>query len=395
MIFNSSLTELRDALKKTLPALAAKSTIPILEHLSFTLEGNNLKIVSTDQDITIMSMLEVDGEEDGSVLIPGKKLNDIIRVLGSDGEIKFKVDEENFDIKFVSGSDKYSMKGIEPGEYLELPELFQSNKPNFDGESIVNEIGSDEEAAFFKIDDLQTLANNTANSVSRDEFRPAMTGVLFQFRSEMVSAVSTDSFRLSKITVRSDKKNFPEELDIIIPVKTIEMVKLFDSDVLVSFIKSNSKVTHIRFDVGNTIYISRIIDEKFPPYESVIPTNNHLVAKVDKTLLLPAIKKVASCSNNISKQIKIKFANNNMTLVGKDDDTGTDAVVNMSCEYNNEEEIEMGFNHAYLEQAINNLIELENNTFYFTFSESTKSALLLSSLENTDILMLIMPVRIN
>jgi len=395
MIFNISLAEFKDSLKKTLPAISSKTTIPILEHLNFILEGNILKIISTDQDITIMTTVEVDGIEDGSVLIPGKRLNDVISSFNNNLELKFEVNQENYEIKYKYSTGNYTMKGLNPQDYLELPELFQSNKPNFDGENIIKEIGADIDAAFFEKEQLQRLAIKTGNSVSTDEFRPAMTGVLIQFRNNIVKAVSTDSYRLSMATLKTEKNNFPEELDLIIPSKTIGLIKLFDSDVLVSFIKSNSKITHIRFDVDNTIYISRIIDEKFPPYESVIPTNNELVALVDKTELLSSIKSVSQCSNRLSKQIKIKFESNTMVISGKDDDSGTDAILTKPCEYSNPESFEMGFNYTFLEQSINNLDNLENNIIYFTFSDPQSSALLLPSLNDSDVLMLIMPVRIS
>jgi DNA polymerase-3 subunit beta len=221
-----------------------------------------------------------------------------------------------------------------------------------------------------------------------------MTGVLFQFRNNYLNAVSTDSYRLVKATYNTEAGELPNELDIIIPSRTMDLLKKADSDVEFSFIKNNDKVTHIRFKMGKTVYISRIIDERFPPYESVIPTNNSITLSVNKTQLQSAIKRVAIFANDITKQLKVNVTQAEMKLTAQDVDSGTKADENISCKLEGNE-VEIGFNYKFLDEAIGHLNSNEDDEVVFTLSESNKPALIMPEKDSKDLLMLIMPVRLN
>ena len=393
MKFLVALSSLKDGINKVMPAIPPKSTLPVLEHINLQLENNELRMISTDQDITILHNLEVTGLQNGRILVPARKLNEITKALGNSGEIEFEIDEVNFDIKLKTSTGKYHMKGLNPDEYLDLPELFESNKPDFDGENITGDLVG--KAAFFTKFEISRLCTKTSFAVSNDEFRPAMTGVLFQFRSDYINAVSTDSYRLVRATSHPENPQLPEEVDVIIPSKTIDLLKNVDDDVLLSFIEnSSSNITHIRFDVGSSVFVTRIIDEKFPPYESVIPNNNELIARVDKAELLKSIKLVSIFSSNISKQIRVQLKENELVIKGQDEDSGSDAVETIQCQYSGTE-IEIGFNYKFLEDAVSNIDTGDEGEVLLTLSEPTRPALILPNEEAKELLMLIMPVRIS
>ena len=389
MKFTVSLSTFQDLLQKTLPAIPPKSTLPVLEHLHFELESNTLKVIATDQDITIMSQIGVSGEIDGKILVPGRRLNEIIRALGNQGEVHFEANLENYEIKLKTQNGHYSMKGLNPNEYLEIPELFESHKPDL-------EDTDKDSQAFFTKDDINRLASKTVFAVSSDEFRPAMTGVLFQFRGDHVNAVSTDSYRLCRAIAQPEEgRQYPDELDIIIPSRSVELLRKPDDDVFMSVIENNGKITHCRFDIGDTIFITRIIDEKFPPYESVIPQDNDKFVTVERGELLSAIKRVAIFTSNISKQIKLILEENKIYLKGKDEEIGTDGDEYIPCEYTGSN-MEIGFNYKYLEEALQNIDgKTEEDKIVMSFSEPTRPSLLKRSKDDENLLMLIMPVRIS
>lgn len=391
MIFSASLADFQKLLQKVLPAIPPKSTLPVLEHIHFTLEENSLRVIATDQDITIMSVMEVAAEQGGSVLVPARKINDIIKVLDHNGQISFTADMDSFEIKIKAGKGTYKLKGLDPEEYLALPELFESAKPD-----ITNlENTSEEFRAVFTKDELQKLASKTVFAVSTDEFRPAMTGVLFQFRKSYVNAVSTDSFRLVRATVVSEQAALPDGTDIILPARTIDQLKRIDDDTIMSLVEAQGKITHVRFDFGNTVFISRIIDEKFPPYEAVIPTGNDIHVLVDQREFLSAVKRVAIFANTHSKQVKMKLEDNLLTMTAEDDDSGYAGTEEVSCDYSHEP-MEIGFNFKYLEDAVQNIdsSETENNLIVLQFSEANKPALIVPKSDKELLLMLIMPVRL-
>jgi DNA polymerase III subunit beta len=396
MKFKVSIAEFQKLLQKTLPAIPPKSTLPILEHLHFTIFGNKLKIIATDQDITIISSIDVVVEQEGKILVPARRISEIVKALGLVGDLEFYADLETFEIKITTKNGVYQMKGLNPDEYLDIPELFESKKPEIDKETF-GDAPSDETSlkTIFEKDVLISLATKTVFAVSNDEFRPAMTGVLFQFRENVLNAVATDSYRLVRIIHRTEKPIYPKEMDIIIPARSVELLKKVDNEVIMSVIETHGKITHARFDYGDTIFITRIIDEKFPPYESVIPKNNELAAVIDQRELLSAIKRISILTSSISKQIVLYIQHDQLTIIGRDEEYGTEGDETLPCSFNGDK-LDIAFNYRFLEEALQNIdVSQENNyQIVMTFSEPKRPALIKPQGESEDVLMLIMPVRL-
>lgn len=400
MKFTTALSEFQSILQKTLPAIPKKSTLPVLEHLHFSLSDDKLRIIATDQDITIMSNLKVNGTDDGSVLVPGRRISEIAKALSNSGEIEFSTKEDSFDITIKTANGKYGMKGLNPEEYLDLPELFDSEKPKFDKPEDLQptdgtiDVGDKVPAAYLKKSDISKIASKTVFAVSTDEFRPAMNGVLFQFRETYINAVATDSFRLVKATLSSEKALFPNDLDLIIPARAVDILKKIDNDLVMSFIETNGKITHTRFDVGDTVFISKLIDEKFPPYESVIPKENPINVKISQKELIAAIKRVSIFTSEISLQVRIVLENDQLKVTGEDEETGANADEVITCDYQGEQFM-IGFNHKYLEEALQNIETSDDDEITVLLSEPTRPALIKPGTEKDDLLMLIMPVRLS
>lgn len=393
MNFKVSLSEFQKILQKTLPAIPRKSTLPVLEHLHFSLEESKLKIIATDQDITILSKIDVEQIEAGAILVPARKLDILSKALGTTGDFEFITDDETYDIKIKTPNGTYRLKGLNPSEYLDLPELFESEKPDF------NEMAANEDgeivSAKLKAEEISRLANKTVFAVSQDEFRPAMTGVFFEFRSTFMNAVATDSFRLVKAIVFAAGAVLPDELDIIIPARAVELLKKVDEDVIMSVIETNEKITHTRFDIGDTVFITKVIDERFPPYQSVIPDSSAFKAIVSHKEILGAIKRVAIVTSKVSNQIRIKFENDQLYITGEDEESGDYGNESITCDYSGDE-MTIGFNFRYLEEALQNIeSDLDNGQVAFHLSEPTRPIIIKPDDDKDDLLMLIMPVRLN
>ncbi|GAB5466392.1 MAG: DNA polymerase III subunit beta [Candidatus Kapaibacteriales bacterium] len=386
MNFKVNIGDFQKLLQKVLPVVPPKATIPVLEHLRFTLEGNNLEIVATDQDITILCNKEVVGLADGSVLVPARKISDVVKALSPAYDLEFILNPEGNVIDLKTTNGKYEMMGLASDEYLSLPELFASKKPNYDE-------GVTADQCKFSGEELQHLCNSTIFAVSNDEFRPMMSGVFFQFRGDSVNAVATDSYRLVKSNIKHDSTEFPNDLDVIIPSRTINLIRKFSEDIWLSFVKSDEKITHVRFDIGEVVFISRIIDEKFPSYESVIPKEFVAEAIVSKTDIAGALKRISALTNPTTKQVRFKFDSNALTVTGTDDDLGTNGRETVPAEFSGED-LEIGFNYDYVNDAISNIEPVEDGNIFISFSGQNKPFLVMPSKESETSINLIMPVRI-
>ncbi len=247
----------------------------------------------------------------------------------------------------------------------------------------------------FKSEDLAKITTKTAFVVYEDEFRPAMTGILFEFKGNKMNAVSTDSFRLVRATIKADADVFPPELNVIIPARLAGMISNLSDNSIMSFIETNRKLTHVRFDSGNTVLISRIIDEKFPPYETVIPMGTDYKAIIGVKDFLQAIRRIAIVTSKVTYQIKVTLAENTITVNGRDDESGDFGMESFDCTYNDVEMV-IGFNYRYLDEALTHLQDVTpDGKILFRFNEQNKPVLINPSEDDQSVLMLIMPVRLN
>ncbi|MDX9790100.1 MAG: DNA polymerase III subunit beta [Candidatus Kapaibacterium sp.] len=394
MEFTVSLVDFKNVLQKLLPAIPPKSTVPVLEHIYMKLSQGRLQLVATDQTITIISYLEVLNSSEGAVLVPARMLNEIVKALGNTTTLNFIVNPDNFEVKLFANKGEYEMKGLDPDDYIDIPQLFDIEKPVYD-ENDGLATNQNNRAEFTK-SQISKLAEQTIYCVSSDEYRIAMTGVFFQFRENYVNAVSTDSFRLSRFTVQSDRPVFPQNFDLLIPAKSLEILKKADSDVVMTTVENFDKITHVRFDMDNTIFLTRVLDDKFPPYESVLPKSNDLFLIVDLYEFENAIKRVSLFAHEKSKQIKFMIEPDLLHIYAEDEDSGKHGKETISCDFNRDN-FNVVFNYKYILEALEHIDpkDTNDNLVYLTFSDSTKPALLLPSLDSQETLMLIMPVRIS
>ncbi|MDQ1266708.1 MAG: Beta sliding clamp [Bacteroidota bacterium] len=390
MKFSVSIAEFQKLLQKTIPAIPPKSTLPVLEHLHFSAKNGLLRIIATDQEITIMSLMTIQIDDEGSLLVPARRLNEIAKALESEGNLTFKADMESYEITLLTPKGKYSMKGLDSEEYLDIPELFKSTNREIE----INEDYKEPPTASFKKDEIVKLTSTTAHAVATDDFRPAMTGVLFQFRTNLVNAVATDSYRLVKTFVTSESNEYPDDLDIIIPARAVEILKRVDSDVKMFAIQTLMKTTHLRFEFGNTIFVTRIIGEKFPPYETVIPQSCPNSMIINQKELLNSVKRVSLFTSNISKQVKFILSQDSLDIIGEDEEVGTHGKETLTCEYNGDN-MEVGFNFRFMEEAlVHTDSEATDNKILFGFSEENKPVLVKPNEPDPKVVMILMPVRI-
>ncbi len=394
MKFTVPMNEMQSLLQRIMPAIPPKTTLPILEHLFFSTENGKLRAIATDQDITIIVNLAVDIELDGSVLVPGRRFEQIVKLQEPSAILEFSVNPENLEIMLSTGTGKYVIKGLSDDEYLDIPELFKAERPDIEG--LISGAFKAGAKAMFSKEEVKFLSSKTVFAVSEDEYRPAMTGVLFQFRKDYVKSVATDSYRLVIAKSSQPDSMYPDDLDVILPKRTVELLKKIDDKIEITLLETNEKITHIRFDIDNTIYISKIIDEKFPPYETVIPTENKYILNAKQKDLIKAINRVAIQTNAFSKHVKLSVTQDTLIASGRDEDIGTIGDETITCEFNGDS-FETGFNYKFLLEAVQNVDtdEKSDDSITIMFSEPIRPVLIKSSQTSDDLVMLLMPVRIN
>ena len=374
MKFSAVSSDLYKALSKIISVVPSKSTLPILENVLFELTANDLRLTASDLEISMSVSLQVNGEEDGKMAVPAKKLGETLRALSST-DVHFSADEANNRILIKTAHGEYKMAGEGAVNFPEAERIDEEFTLTLDA------------------DLLRGIINKTVYAVSSDDLRPAMMGVLFQWKTEDFLAVSTDGHRL--VRIKHDgvlaQVDTQGNRDVIIPAKALNLVLKTMDDVSVTIVFGKSNV---KFSFGDLQLLSRIIDERYPNYESVIPLENDKELTVNRHELIAAVQRCSIFSNAVTNQIRFSVSSDEVRVSAEDVDFGGEARETISATYSGEEELEIGFNARYISEALSHL-DSKEVTFYL--SSPTRAGLMRpkEAKDDLDILMLVMPLRLN
>jgi DNA polymerase-3 subunit beta len=370
MKFTTTAGELQRALSKVSSVVPTKSTMPILEYILFDLLNNTLVITATDVEISQTISMEVKGVEDGRIAVPSKRLLDTVRSL-PDTEIAFNIDTTSQKIKLTTKNGEYNITGEDAKEFPAVPSMSKMDELTIEGSV------------------LKKIINRTAFAVSTDELRPAMMGVLLQAKGSEMRAVATDGHRLVRFSYKLPKESVMKG-DIIVPAKALNIIhKILDTGT----VKIGISQTHVRFEFDSIVLVSQLIAETYPNYETVIPTENDKLLVVNREEMISTIRRVALYASATTHQIKLSLRKNKLIVSAQDIDFGGEAKETLDCEYTSDD-LDIGFNSVYLTDM---LTHLESESVAFKFSTPTRAGVVTPAGENVneDVLMLVMPVRLN
>lgn len=369
MKFIVTQADLSKALVKVISVVPAKTTLPVLGNILITAKDGFLNLTATDLDVSITTKISVDVKEPGGITVPSKQFNELIKNLpnipleiSSDAQYKLLVKCDKGD---------YRLSGETDDDYPALP--------------VVDEKG------ILKIDAkvLSRMIGKTSFSVSSDPLRPALTGVLFQVMSSELRLVATDGHRLAKMTYTKFESNVKDALNVIVPTKALSEVAKENKDVT----SINFGQNHIRFDMGDTQVYSRILEETYPDYERVIPSNNDKQMTAETHMLADAFKRVSIFANPITHQIRMGMSKKDLTITAEDMDGGNKGTEKLKVQFEGDD-LQIGYNAHLLMSALNNI---DTSEVHMHFKGSTSAGIITPShqVENEHQMMLVMPVRLN
>jgi len=369
MKFSTSKTELQKALQKLSKATPTRSTLPILGCVLIDASDKKTILKTTDLEITIEVEVPSSLEEAGRAALPLKTLLDITSEL-PEVRLTVAVDEKN---KAVLTTDigEYDLMAKPADEFPKTPEQ------------------KDPTAITIPGDTLKDVINKTSFAVSRDELKPALTGVLLQVSDSGTVAVSTDGHRLVKYS-RSDFGSTGFNRDVIIPKKFLNYLSLHLTNEEVSLLLAED---HLAAKVGRDVVVTRIIDESFPNYESVIPKENNKRLVVEKEVLLGAVKRVSIFSNKSTHQVALSLSKDGCKITTEDPEKSSKAQEKIVANYEGDPII-IGYNADYLKDIVSHVGGKE----VAVDLSSPVSAALFSSTEakeEVECIMLLMPIRLN
>ena len=371
MKFIVNSTALLRELQKLNGVTSSNNTLPILDNFLLDINSNNMTIIASDLETTMMSTISVEADVDGKITIPARILIDTLKTF-SNQPLTFIVNTETFGIEMSSEMGNYKLAGQNANEFPKTPKLNGSSTTTIKGDILANAI------------------NKTLFASGNDELRPVMSGMFCELSSEQITFVATDAHKLVRHTrtdISSDKT-----ASFILPKKPLTILKnniSDDADIKLVFNDTNAL-----FTFNNITIICRLIDGKYPNYEAVIPKDNPNKLTIETASLLSSIKRVSIYANKTTHQIRLKIAGSELQITSEDLDFANKAEERLSCQYEGTD-MEIGFNSKFVIDMLNN-IGAEQISLEMSAPNRAGIILPLDGLEEGEnTLMLVMPVMLN
>ena len=364
---------LLDALVKVSKAISTKNLIPVLAGIKFELKKKKLTLTASDNDITIQTTIESLNDDDfrieneGSIIIQGKYILDIVRKL-PDEYINVEVIDE---LKILIYTDKseFNLNGISESEY-----------PNIGLEESKKKI--DIKAGLFK-----NIVYQTAFATSNEESKPVLTGINFNIVGDILECNSTDSYRLARKVVTLEKES-EESYNIVIPSHNIlEFTKILgdDEEIVELHVFSNK----ILFKNGNLKFESRLINGTYPNTSNLLPDDSYLVISTTLDSFYSVIDRVSILTSDKEKNI-VTLETNGNTLILRSSSAEIGRVEEkMPITKNNNEDIKISFSAKYMMEALKSF---STETVDIHFVGEIKP-ILIKSTEDETLTQLVLPIR--
>ncbi|RMF36272.1 MAG: DNA polymerase III subunit beta [Chlorobiota bacterium] len=364
-IAHITISDLSSAVVHALPAVPAKSTLFVLEHLLMEASSDGVQLAATDTELAIVARIPAHVDAPGAALVPARKLHDVLRALPSDMSCTIDARGERFVLMTPIG--RYELPKLDASEFPELPHTDHAT------------------TVTLAAADAQALAAATVYAASTEQYRPAMTGVKFELGSNLV-AVATDGYRLSTITIHLDSSS-SDILEAVVPARVVELLSKAQEDVMLGFSK-----THVMIATGSIYIAARLIDESYPQWRNVIPKESPKVAIVERESLIKAIRRMALFAGTNVGLVRFHWEANTLRLSATDPDTGAQAQEELTCQYTSGP-LDIGFNHKYITEALQHI---PSDTVTLAFSEPSRAVLLTPAAEGGySITALVMPMRLS
>ncbi|MBR9883502.1 MAG: DNA polymerase III subunit beta [Oceanospirillales bacterium] len=360
----------REALIKPLQLVAGvverRQTLPVLSNILLVAEGNQLSLTGTDLEVELIGRVELDEPADaGSVTVPARKLMDICKSLSDDARIELELSGQKMVIK--SGRSRFSLSTLPASEFPNVedsPQAMQLTLP---------------QAA------LRHLIEQTGFSMAQQDVRYYLNGMLLEVRDGTLRAVSTDGHRLATAISDVEVEDGIQH-QIIVPRKGIlELARLLQGgDNPVSLVIG---ANHIRANVGDFTFTSKLVDGKFPDYQRVIPRNGDKVLLGDRLELRQVFSRIAILSNEKYRGVRLSLSDGMLQVMANNPEQ-EEAEETVAVDYEGGS-LEIGFNVNYL---LDVLSILNSDVVRFTLFDSNSSALI-EGFEEPDATYVVMPMR--
>jgi DNA polymerase-3 subunit beta len=320
-----SKSDLAAALGVVSRAVSTRGAVQVLGGILLRAEDGRLTLAATDMEISLRASLAGELTGDASVVVPGRLLTDLVRLL-PDETVTLAHEEGDGVLSVTSGSHASRLNVYSAEDFPRLPPL-------------------DVPLHRIEADALLETIEKVGRAASRDESRPVLTGVLVRFEGEKLVMAATDSYRLAvKETPLSASG---PDLEAIIPARALaELARIAAGN---EDVELGVHENHVIFSAGDVWLTSRRIDGQFPNYKQLLPDTFEVELSIPRAPLLEVVRRAGLMAQR-NAPLRLRFADGTLTVSAQTQDVG-EATESLAVDFSGEE-LEIGFNPDFLRDGL-------------------------------------------
>lgn len=360
----------REALLKPLQVVSGvvekRQTLPILSNVLINVSQNRLTLTGTDLEVEMTASTDIQGADNGESTLPARKFMDICKSMPEGAEIEITLEEQRALIK--SGKSRFTLATLASTDFPATEKITAANEYTLSQAQ------------------LKQLIEQTAFCMANQDVRYYLNGLLLELKQDLLRAVATDGHRLAMCEVKCDL--VPGEVtQVIVPRKGVmELLRLLsDSD---ATCKLELNTNFLRITLDDIVFTSKLIDGRFPDYDRVIPKGGDKIVTADRDVLRQGLQRASILSNEKYRGIRLNFTGNILRATVNNPEQ-EEALEEIDVNYSGDE-IEIGFNVAYLVEALN---AIKQEQVELTLIDANSSCLL-RGVDDSASRYVVMPMRL-
>src|SRR3954469_14343072 len=348
--------------------VSTRSAIQTLSGVMVRAGSDGLELQATDMELGIRVRVEASTEREGSAVLPGRLLLDVVRSLPAD-ELSLEYRSSEQDVEVMSGPSRFHLRTLPADDFPRLPEAGDAAVMRLPSQAFVETIG------------------RVARSASRDETRPHLTGVLVSASEKELRMVATDSYRLS-VKETSLEEPLEGTLEANVPARTLQELARISASEGGDRIEIAALEHQVIFRVGEVTLSSRLVEGRFPNYKQLLPEQFEHELHVSGPELLEVVRRISLLAQK-NAPLRMRFAEGEVQVSAQTPDIG-EASESLPIPFNGEP-LEIGFNPEFLR---NGLESAESDDLILKLISPLRPGLIQSG-DDGGFIYLVMPIRLN